>query len=455
MAITRFQDLPSTNTPINSANLNGNFDELGVKVGTSIDNNYRTNIIKGKNLFNINDITPNNFLDSNTGDISSSTSWSTSNYIEVSSSTSYVLNYVRSGTSNTTICFYNSSKAFISSVSTSTLGLPATFTTPSNAKYLRFDYKSADNQTNIQLEKGSTATTYEPFIVKNIVVDNEKFTETVGVGTSINSANRVNFIKGKNLFNGNLFSNRSALGVTTTFNNSEITFNGTTSGAGNFYTDTYGFYLEAGTYTFKFSRKSGTYTANGGASAIIIKKTDGTQIRAFEIGNVVSNPYYSYTFTLDSKTQIGIQIFTNASNQTFSNLILEVQFEKGSSATYEPYVTPSINVDGEEIYSKDNLEQYSTSETRIGTWIDGKPLYRKVFIFNNPTSASILGNSGITPANVTKIDALGTQATANVGGRLPIGYNGFCVQINSNGAFYYTNPNYTFSNLTIIVEYTK
>lgn len=49
MAITRFEDLPSENSPINSENLNGNFDELGVKVGTSVDNNYRTNIIKGLN----------------------------------------------------------------------------------------------------------------------------------------------------------------------------------------------------------------------------------------------------------------------------------------------------------------------------------------------------------------------------------------------------------------------
>ena len=49
MAITRFEDLPSTNSPIISENLNGNFDELGVKVGTSVDNNYRTNIIKGLN----------------------------------------------------------------------------------------------------------------------------------------------------------------------------------------------------------------------------------------------------------------------------------------------------------------------------------------------------------------------------------------------------------------------
>lgn len=50
MAITRFEDLPSENSPINSENLNGNFDELGVKVGKSVDNNYRTNIIYNKNL---------------------------------------------------------------------------------------------------------------------------------------------------------------------------------------------------------------------------------------------------------------------------------------------------------------------------------------------------------------------------------------------------------------------
>lgn len=51
MAITRFEDLPSTNSPIISENLNGNFDELGVKVGTSVDNNYRVNILfQGGNI---------------------------------------------------------------------------------------------------------------------------------------------------------------------------------------------------------------------------------------------------------------------------------------------------------------------------------------------------------------------------------------------------------------------
>lgn len=32
----------------------------------------------------------------------------------------------------------------------------------------------------------------------------------------------------------------------------------------------------------------------------------------------------------------------------------------------------------------DELQTYSTTETRIGTWIDGKPLYRKVFTDTMP-----------------------------------------------------------------------
>lgn len=314
MAITRFQDLPSTNTPINSTNLNGNFDELGVKVGTSVDNNYRANVLHSKNLFN-----------------------------------------------------------------------------------------------------------------------------------------------------GNSFSNRSGNGVTTTFNNSEITFNGTTSGAGDFYTITYGFYLKAGTYTFKFSRKSGTYTANGGATAIFIKKTGGTQISAFQMGTATNNSY-SYTFTLDSKTQIGIQIYANASNQAFSNLILEVQFEKGSTATtYEPYVTPSIVVDNEEIYTKGQNEEYSTAETRIGTFM-GKPLYRKVFTLSNQTPTSSNTNYiNISGLGIDELTLFRGILKSSTGGRYVIpftdsssNYNVFFVtqQQSIRGRFQLGDGG-TSANLLFILEYTK
>lgn len=37
-------------------------------------------------------------------------------------------------------------------------------------------------------------------------------------------------------------------------------------------------------------------------------------------------------------------------------------------------------------YYSNKLNTYSTDEIRIGTWIDGKPIYRKVYIENNPTT---------------------------------------------------------------------
>lgn len=37
--------------------------------------------------------------------------------------------------------------------------------------------------------------------------------------------------------------------------------------------------------------------------------------------------------------------------------------------------------------SLDNLINYTTDEIRIGTWIDGKPLYRKIFKFNTYQSS--------------------------------------------------------------------
>lgn len=39
----------------------------------------------------------------------------------------------------------------------------------------------------------------------------------------------------------------------------------------------------------------------------------------------------------------------------------------------------------------DNTTRYNTTETKIGTWIDGKPIYRKV-IFINKTNSTNIGN---------------------------------------------------------------
>ena len=42
------------------------------------------------------------------------------------------------------------------------------------------------------------------------------------------------------------------------------------------------------------------------------------------------------------------------------------------------------------------LETYSTSETRVGTWIDGKPIYRKTFTIPSFSINEISVNTGLT-----------------------------------------------------------
>lgn len=69
------------------------------------------------------------------------------------------------------------------------------------------------------------------------------------------------------------------------------------------------------------------------------------------------------------------------------------QFEEGEIATdYSPYQ----NLNGEEYYSVD--------ETRIGTWIDGKPLYRKVVSSTTPSQANT--GTNIYDASSLNIDRL-------------------------------------------------
>ena len=69
--------------------------------------------------------------------------------------------------------------------------------------------------------------------------------------------------------------------------------------------------------------------------------------------------------------------------------ITNSQVEQGETATpYEPYIDKKIHTKNdnggyEEFYDETNLENYSLGEQRIGTWIDGKPLYRKVIYANS------------------------------------------------------------------------
>lgn len=132
--------------------------------------------------------------------------------------------------------------------------------------------------------------------------------------------------------------------------------------------------------------------------------------------------------------------------------INNTQLEEGSEATtFSPYQ----NLDG--------YDNYSTEEIRIGTWIDGKPLYRKVF--TGTTTNDMISSSQIIANFSTTF--------------VPVKTNGYISNYTNNGSFiqigqYYGTNDYTYyiinpgqikvrisldayagRNVIFIMEYTK
>lgn len=122
----------------------------------------------GKNMFNKDDIDNGQFIDSSTGDISSTPGannlddLASTNLISVEPNTTYI----KSGNigSSTQDCF-DINEEFIS---VGNVASEASFTTPSNCYYVKFNLNRTNSPYNdVQLEKGTSITTYEPYYVTN------------------------------------------------------------------------------------------------------------------------------------------------------------------------------------------------------------------------------------------------------------------------------------------------
>ena len=111
----------------------------------------------GKNLYD-GLYTAKRYINYNTGEMRTSDDWSATDYIEIEPNTSYTLSGITNSGWTAGTSFYDNSKAFISSVYSTAY----TFTTPTNAKYLRLSLNS-ETPINIMLNEGSTALPYEPY----------------------------------------------------------------------------------------------------------------------------------------------------------------------------------------------------------------------------------------------------------------------------------------------------
>ena len=138
----------------------------------------------------------------------------------------------------------------------------------------------------------------------------------------------------------------------------------------------------------------------------------------------------------------------------------------GSEVTVTPIVTggtkiATITVDGtnKDIYAPDIV--YSTTEQKIGKWIDGSDLYRKVIQYT-PESSITTGNHAIadvTGLKIVKYDAVAYNTTNGNNFHIPLPVGNVSTAIGTNG----TNLILSLSNETwgtdslfvVIIEYIK
>ena len=100
---------------------------------------------------------------------------------------------------------------------------------------------------------------------------------------------------------------------------------------------------------------------------------------------------------------------------------------------------------------------YRTEEQKIGTWVDGKPLYRKVYVYDGNWSANTTGNFSVADLNIdTCVSLRGYLASASY---KHIGldfYNSSFnyVYMNASSVVYWKVA-WASTRNTFVIEYTK
>ena len=93
------------------------------------------------------------------GNVGSNAGWILSDYIPVAPSTQYTFTPNSTSGDSAHHCYFDSNKGFLSSIPSG----QQTFTTPSDCAFMRFSYRGNGSSYDIQLELGSTATTWTPY----------------------------------------------------------------------------------------------------------------------------------------------------------------------------------------------------------------------------------------------------------------------------------------------------
>lgn len=275
--------------------------------------------------------------------------------------------------------------------------------------------------------------------------------------------------KGKNVLNTENTLNQTLNGVTVSRNSDgTITLNGSA---------TTGFLIVLvpelnkrlnGNYTFSYKVVSGSMTKNNVRISVndnTSKDASNETARLFSTVWEAGKTSGEISNTINNKQMHYLVMWIN-SGCIFNNCKLSFQVEPGvTSAEHEAYTQPRIYVKNdndayEELISKDELINYSTKEQKIGTWVDGKTLYRKVVNFGSlPNSASKTVSTGLTNVNYISFSGLANNGTTYFPLNLarPISGNnlGLGCWITNNEITIESANDRSSYNAYVIIEYTK
>lgn len=182
MANTNWENLPSTNTPINETNLNKISNGL-VNVSNEVDNTYKVNFLHSKNLFNLTSLSQSGTVGSLSGNVITMT-WTAGFSVmanettPLDSSKTYTISYKHKGDAiyvrniadgDTNIQQTNTDSDF-TNYSFQVSGKSAF-----QFKFVRVAQASGTCQVkDLQIQEGNVATSYEPYITPSIYVDSDE-----------------------------------------------------------------------------------------------------------------------------------------------------------------------------------------------------------------------------------------------------------------------------------------
>ncbi|MBQ0113229.1 MAG: hypothetical protein KBT03_08890 [Bacteroidales bacterium] len=286
-----------------------------------------------------------------------------------------------------------------------------------------------DCKIKVQLEEGTIAHAYEPTTESNVTLANTKV-----------SIDDIKTSQGRNLIPyPYAYTSRKMAGVDfTILTDGGIKMQGDCTSSSYFYLVNSELPLKSGTYKLSgFNQPQST--AKG-----YVKFKDGT------------NRYFSDSTTLNiTEDNPIVQIAIRPEVGTYDGYVVYPMFEVGNIIhAYEPTTESNVTLA--------NRDTYTSDEKIVGTWIGGKPIYRKTVINNgtieNGTTTildSVLKSNVVSRVISITGSVYGSNGTFYAFPHTSNGSEFHRCLVNSSGVYYQNNLNISVSRVVINIEYVK